>query len=211
MLVSICLLVAYVGQAQIFTVPNPSTTLIKNTNQSPAHWYIEIVSNIQVDTSLRWIAHFDHIPAAWGINFDDGTTAHPVVNDLDSADFILAPTTQFPLKLIIGAMLNNTPGNGVVSFDIFDPDNRTEMQTIFYEFIVTTESAGLENNAVSDWYSLNGKTAKLLNENGIILLYDELGRQIETSKNFLDLEPYKGVYLLEFRQGEKSAIIRVLL
>lgn len=198
-------------KAQIFSIPDTSAVLIKTTNQSPAHWYIEVISNLQVDTNLRWIAHFSNIPSQWGINFDDGTTAHPVVNDLDSADFVLAPTTQFPLKLIIGAMLNNTPGHGIVYFDIFDPDNRTEIQTISYEFIITQQTAELEEQLQETWYSIQYNKALILEGQGNVTLYNDLGMQLATATQELDLESYKGVYFVEFKSGTKTGLIRVLL
>jgi hypothetical protein len=122
------------GQAFYFN--DTSTTLIKTTDQTPAHWYIEIFSNELVDTTLRWKTTFSNIPPQWGITFDDQDNNYPVINDGDSADFTLFTGWTFPQKLIIGAHLNNTAGEGSVLFDIYDPNDPSFVQVIEYHFIV---------------------------------------------------------------------------
>ena len=59
--------------SQSFHFVNDSTALIKDTDQSPAHWYIEVYNDAGVDTVLRWKAFFQNIPAAWQIDLDDQT------------------------------------------------------------------------------------------------------------------------------------------
>lgn len=196
---------------QVFHFNDTSAVLIKTTNQSPAHWYLEIISDLQVDTNLRWVSHFSTIPSQWVISFDDGTYSDNSIADLDSADFLLTPTGSFPLKLIIGATLNNTPGHGIVYFDIFDPDNRSIKQTISYEFIITEQGAGLEELAQSTWYSIQHNKAVISEDIGRITLYNELGMQLDSATNELDLCAYKGIYFIEFRSGTKTGLIRVFL
>lgn len=137
------LLFAFNSFGQAFYFNSTSTTLIKNTNQSPAHWYIEIFSNEAVDTTLRWKASFSNIPTQWNINFDNQDVYHPVVNDGDSADFTLFTGMTFPQKLIIGAELYDTPGSGSVYFDIYDPNDPGNVTQIEYRFIVS--AAGLSD------------------------------------------------------------------
>lgn len=164
-------LVAVLGcnalKAQAFHVEDTSALLIKNTDQSPAHWYIEVMTDSNVDTTLRWKAHFSNIPAAWEINFDDQDNYYPVVLDGDSADFTLFANLGYPQKLIISAILNNTPGHGIVYFDVYDPDAPSFVQMVSFEFIIS--AAGLDEllaaapvtmheNVLS---TTNGKIAKL--------------------------------------------------
>lgn len=131
------LLTSIFSNAQVFHVDDTSAVLIKTTNQSPAHWYIEVISDVAVDTTLRWKTTFSNIPTAWDINFDTQSTNHPIIHDGDSSDFTLLTGLDFPQKLIIGAMLNNTPGHGIVYFDIYNPLTPAVVQTISYEFIVS--------------------------------------------------------------------------
>lgn len=124
-------------RAQVFHFDDTSALLIKTVDQSPAHWYLEIQTDIAQDTVLRWKSEFVNIPNEWQISFDDQTTYHTDVQDGDSADFVLQQGLEFPQKLIIGGTLNNTPGHGIVYFDIYDPDFSTYVQRISYEFIVS--------------------------------------------------------------------------
>lgn len=199
------------GFGQIFHFNDTSAVLIKTTNQSPAHWYLEVISDLQTDTNLRWVTHFSTIPSQWVISFDDGTFSDNSIVDSDSADFLLAPTGTFPLKLIIGATLNNTPGHGIVYFDIFDPDNRSVKQTISYEFIVTEQGAGLDEQIHSTWYSIDQNKAVILEDQGSITIYNELGMQLASETNELDLSSFKGICFIEFKSGTKTAIVRFLL
>jgi hypothetical protein len=129
---------------QVFHVSDTSALIIKNTNQSPAHWYIEVFSDIATDTSLRWKAtHFDNVPPEWEILMDDQSASYSNVQVGDSADFDLPANQPFARKLIIGAVLNGTPGHGICYFDIYDPDNLSFVQTISYEFIVTDQVSGM--------------------------------------------------------------------
>ena len=133
-----CLLLGLNLNAQVFHFDDTTTTIIKTTAQSPAHWYIEIFNDIGVDTTLRWKTHFENIPPQWNINFETQGGYFDPVFDGDSADFILHDSLDFPQKLIIGAATANTPGNGSVFFDIYDPYNPTVVVTIEYHFIITS-------------------------------------------------------------------------
>lgn len=207
-----CLTICGLSQSQIFTINNPHFVFHKTTSQSPAHWYIEVTSNLSIDTTLRWVAHFNNIPSQWGINFDDGTTSFPMIEDLDSSDFLLKPlaTTGMPLKLIIGAMLNDTPGHGSVYFDVFDPANRNDFQTIQFEFIITPGTNGLESVSNSEYYKIENKTV-FLEEPGEICLYDLQGKLVKQETKSLNLTEFSGVYFLRIQSGLKNTFIRVML
>ena len=134
------ILLSYSSLGQAFYFNNTTTTLVKNTSQSPAHWYIEVFTNESVDTTLRWKTSFSNVPPQWGINFDNQDIYYPVIEDGDSADFTLHAGLAFPQKLIIGAHLNNTPANCSVFFDIYDPEDPTNVTQIEYRFIVSAAS-----------------------------------------------------------------------
>ncbi len=146
---------------QAFHFEDTCTTLIKNTNQSPAHWYLEIFNDVGVDSTLRWKAHFENVPVEWNINFDSQSENWPTVLDGDSSDFTLFVSPDFPQKLIIGAMLNNTPGHGTVFFDIFDPDFPSYQQTICYEFIIS--AVGLDELQSVPFASFKGNVIEITN------------------------------------------------
>ena len=138
--------VGFRSLGQTFHVTDTSALIVKTTNQSPAHWYIEVFSDLSVDTSLRWKAtHFDNVPVEWEILMDDQTNSYSNVQVGDSADFELLANQAFAKKLIIGAILNGTPGHGICYFDIYDPENPSVAQTISYEFVITSTTNGLSN------------------------------------------------------------------
>jgi hypothetical protein len=127
------------GQAFQFTVQ--AITIIKTTQQSPAHAYLEILNSASADTTLRWRADCSSIPSGWVINFDDGNGYYSPLHTGDSADFTLFDSLPFPQKLIIGATTNNIPGTGTVYFDIWDPADTVAHTVIQYDFVITLPSA----------------------------------------------------------------------
>lgn len=198
--------------AQLFYFEDTSAVLIKTVNQSPAHWYLEILTDSPTDTTLRWKAHFVSVPAAWQINFDDQTTNHSSVEDGDSADFVLFGSPEYPQKLIIGATLNNTPGHGFVYFDIYDPFTPQDVQTISYEFIITP-FLGLED-LVMDQYLLNDGILRRRDKQPFTVeVYDLEGRRIQ-SVTTVELEvsslPDLRTVLLKLSAADGTAVIRVL-
>lgn len=196
-------------KAQAFHVVDTSAVLIKNTNQSPAHWYIEVITDSNVDTNLRWKAHFANIPAAWGINFDDQDNYYPVVLDGDSADFTLFANLGYPQKLIIGAMLNNTPGNGIAYFDVYDPDAPGFVQTISYEFIIS--AAGLDELLASAPVTmLNNVLYVNDGKIGSIQIYDQQGKCLKNEKGqkfSLDEMPDLQTIYLVLQIGDANWIV----
>jgi len=195
------------SKAQVFHVQDTSAVLIKTTDQSPAHWYIEIINDVGVDTTLRWIAHFNNIPNEWVINLDDQNTNISPVNDLDSADFVLHPWFDLPQKLIIGATLNNRPGHGIVYFDIFDPANRQDLQTISYEFIVST--SGISELYLPTWLIQKGGIIYAEStENCLFKVYDLSGKSLGETQNQLNINNYTGEIIVHAFSKEKNAVLR---
>jgi hypothetical protein len=211
-LLLVLLFVGIYTNAQLFTITNPHFTFHKTTDQSPAHWYIEVTSNVSVDTTLRWVAHFSNIPTQWNINFDDGTVNYNVIEDLDSGDFVLEPlaVTSLPLKLIIGAMLNDTPGHGSLFFDVFDPNNSTDKQTIQFEFIITPSTSSVGEAIKSSWYEINQSLVVLHDKDAKIEVYDELGKLIRKGSQQLNIGELSGLYFIHISSKSKEAIVRII-
>ena len=198
---------------QVFHLVDSTTTLIKSTDQSPAHWYIELYTDIAVDTNLRWKASFSGIPAAWQIDLDDQTNYTVDIQDGDSSDFILISGLSFPQKLIIGATLNNTIGVGSVYFDIYDPYNPIVIHQIEFHFIVTQGTASIVavNNDLwvqqkgSD-FSFNevliGEKLKIYSKEGKVI-YSGI---VDPTMDFSSLRATGQVFfVVESKSGLKSA------
>jgi hypothetical protein len=198
-----------VVNAQVFHFINTSTTLVKDITQSPAHWYIEIYNDLNVEDTLRWKAHFVSVPPQWDINFDTQSGYwHPVL-DGDSADFLLLDSLSFPQKLIIGNATNLTAGHGSVFFDIYDPNNPTDLVTIEYEFIIT-DNIGLDEEMLvnsmlitKDWIQFD------LAEPGNYILSNTHGQILktgstETNCDVSTLSP--GLYVIQLQIGEKKLV-----
>lgn len=218
MKIALIILVFFLGfrsLGQVFHVSDTSALIVKTTNQSPAHWYIEVFSDITIDTSLRWKAtHFDNIPPEWEILMDDQSASYSNVQVGDSADFDLPANQPFARKLIIGAILNGTPGHGICYFDVYDPDNLSFVQTISYEFIVTNPVNGIMELS-DDSFLLyedgffkvrDGQEAdfKIYDLSGKLVLENKLINKFEIS----DL-PSDQLYLIKVSLKGKEAIIKI--
>lgn len=150
------ILISTISFGQAFHFDYHSRTLIKTTNQSPAHWYIEIFNDSGVDTTLRWKSRFVDVPIEWNMSLDDQNVYHSNLQDNDSADFTLYSGLAIPQKLIIGATLNDTPGDGYVYFDVYDPNDPANFETIFFRFIITEETASQIENVSDTWINQIG-------------------------------------------------------
>lgn len=198
--------------AQVFHFNDSSTTLIKTTDQTPAHWYLEIENDCGTDTMLRWKSHFVNCPPEWEINFDtQGGYFFPVL-DGDSADFILQDTLDSPQKLIIGNHTNNTPGHGSVFFDIYDPNFPGYVTTIEYEFIITL--VGIDEPTIADLIKILPHEIQLLNE-GIhsLAIHDISGRQVSFQQYFQSipiLHLPMGMYMLQFELNGKPYLMKFM-
>lgn len=215
LILSVSLVLSIGSWAQVFHVSDTSALLVKTTTQSPAHWYIEVFSDCPVDTTLRWKAtHFDDIPSEWEILMDDQTVFHSNVQVGDSADFALLANQSFATKLIIGAMLNGTPGHGICYFDVYDPHNPAIVQTISYEFIVTPATNGiadLKDNSFLEWKEgvlkvKDGKDAdfEVLDLSGKWLIKNKRINQLNVS----DL-PKNQCLIIKVQLENKQAIIKI--
>jgi hypothetical protein len=202
-------------QAQVFHVSDSSALLVKTTSQSPAHWYIEVFSDCPVDTMLRWKAtHFDNIPPEWEISMDDQTASHSNVEVGDSADFDLPANQPFARKLIIGAMLNGTPGHGICYFDLYDPANPSRIQTISYEFIVTPATNSIAAIGKEDSF-LEWKAGMLKvkdEKEAAFEVFDGLGKlvkkELTNQLNVFDL-PKNQLLFIKVLLDNRCAIIKV--
>ncbi|WP_430405574.1 hypothetical protein [Fluviicola sp.] len=207
--------VGFQSLGQTFHVSDTSALIVKTTNQSPAHWYIEVFSDLSVDTSLRWKAtHFDNVPVEWEILMDDQTNSYSNVQVGDSADFELLANQAFAKKLIIGAVLNGTPGHGICYFDVYDPENPSFVQTISYEFIVTSTVNGLidlNEDSFLEWKTgilkvKDGREAEfeVIDLAGRTILKNKLTNQLEMSK-LSDNQ----VLIIKVTLDNKTSIIKI--
>ena len=196
--------------AQCFHFEDTSTTIIKNTTQSPAHWYLEIISDVMVDTNIRWKAHFENIPQEWNINFDAQNQNWPVVEDGDSSNFTLFYDADFPQKLIIGAVLNQTTGHGFVHFDIYDPHAPQYLQQIHYEYIVTV--LGVSTLQELPFLKLEHNTL-YFDQDIELEVYGTLGELIYSNKKVreLPLKSFKGSLLLQFNRENVNYCVKLLV
>ncbi|MGV3612956.1 MAG: hypothetical protein ACO1N0_18495 [Fluviicola sp.] len=213
LIIAFCLLLSFGSQAQVFHVSDSSALLVKTTSQSPAHWYIQVYSDCPVDTTLRWKAtHFDNIPPEWEISMDDQTISHFNVAVGDSADFNLLANQPFATKLIIGAMLNGTPGHGICYFDVYLPEDPSQFQTISYEFIVTPSTNGIADleDSFLEWKAgiLKVKGEK----DASFEVFDHSGRLVkkELSNQLIisDL-PKDQSLIIKVKLDQKHAIVKI--
>lgn len=124
-------------QAQLFTLNTQVVEMDVTTDQTPAHWYINITSNLSVDTTLRWQARFDRIKPEWHIGFTDPTANYPVINDGDSADFVLEANPAVQQKFVISNTMNDVTGRGTVIFAVYDPSNPIDTTSFEFRFSIT--------------------------------------------------------------------------
>lgn len=207
----IVLSVCSITNAQVFHFDTHSTTLVKTTEQSPAHWYIEIFSDITMDTTLRWKAFFSTIPSAWQISLDDQTNYTNNIQDGDSSDFTLFAGLAFPQKLIIGASLNNEPGTGSVFLKIYDPEFPSYSDTIEFRFIVS--AVGIVELVNEGIIKIENNVLTLANENPASLkVYDSSGRLIVDDSTFKRFDcstlPSNQLFYVTIQQGGKYYTIK---
>lgn len=191
LLVALC---SFGVQAQSFYFNNKEFTLVKTPTQSPAHCSIEIFSNLDHPINLRWKALFTHVPTEWVINFDDQTQNHTPVHHGDSADFVLQSNPELSQKLIIGATLNNQPGNATISFVIYNPSDLNEIDTIHFHFKVG--ELGLQELSQKGICTIeNGKLIIINNLFSQLAIYSEDGAESIVIEDFYSFD------LLELRSN----------
>lgn len=192
------------SRAQSFHFNDTSTTLIKTTDNSPAHWYLEIFNDVGVDTTLRWKASFENIETNWVISFDDQDNYYANVQDGDSADFMLWSGLSFPQKLIIGNTLNNTTGTGSVFFDIYDPNDLASTVTIEFKFIISAGANSVDEYSPLDHLNFTNKSILVdgpipNNQYQIYSISGSLISQGEIGSNGIDLSYLEqGIYTFQF-------------
>lgn len=216
------LLIGLNVNAQAFSFVDTSTILVKTTDESPAHWYLEIYNEVGVDTTLRWKAWFDpNMPPQWVITFDDQNNFYNPVSDGDSADFTLYAAPTFPQKLIIGGILNNTPGTASAYFDIYDPADPSYVQTIEYRFIISMGSGTWGTDELTEeeqWFTQSGRTFTFMDEfnSNDVVLYDNTGRRVlsekvETNQFEIDSDIPSGIYFLTMKMNNSFYSSRIIL
>ncbi len=215
-------LLGFNSQAQAFHFDQTYTVLVKTTDESPAHWYFEILNDVLLDTTLRWKTSFDSwLPPQWVITFDDQNTFYNPIEDGDSADFTLYTMPIVPQKLIIGALLNNTPGNASVYFDVYDPADPSYVVTIQYRFVVSMGSGTWGISAADDhesWFTHVGHHFHFSEEclGKEIVVFDSAGKRIYgemVSSSTIDLPNFvdAGVYYITMLTENRYYSTRIVL
>lgn len=207
-LVSILLLyIPIILNAQVFHFNDSSTTIIKDITQSPAHWYLEIYNDLNVEDTLWWKAHFVNIPTQWVINFDTQSGYWSPVMDGDSASFILLDSLSLPQKLIIGNATNLTVGHGSIFMDIYDPADASSLVTIEYEYIITGVGANIEEELLVHSILIKNNLIEFnLYGVGNYYISNSIGKIIQTGKTNEQIEMSQlslGVYFIYVQIGEK--------
>lgn len=197
--------------AQAFHFNQNTVTLTKTTAQSPVHWYLEILSDVPVDTTLRWKASFENIPAEWSISFDDQNVYHTVIHHNDSSDFTLYGNLPYAQKLIIGAMLNDVAGNGKVHFNIYNPILPDSITTITYHFIISLASLSeLTNSSLIEW---KDDRMYFKDPSTTIQLFDLHGKALAFEKNdgYFDLQqlPKNQTFLIHISNSTEHMVVKI--
>jgi hypothetical protein len=210
-LLIIFILLGKVANAQVFHFVNTHTVLIKDITQSPVHWYLEIYNDLNIEDTLRWKAHFVNCPPQWDINFDTQSGYWYPVLDGDSADFELMDSLDFPQKLIIGNATNLTPGHGSVFFDIYDPQNPTNLVTIEFEFIITPVGAGVEDEDLEIPFKILGDQIEFYGKRGldysIVSSIGQVMQQGNSQNGTCTLSGFSpGIYYLWVDLGKKQVV-----
>lgn len=203
------------AQEQVFYFDNTETTLVKTTDHSPIHWYINIYSASNEDETLQWKSIFQTIPEEWIITLDDQTVYHQDVKHNDSSDFILFTTPEVTQKLIIGAQLNNQVGQGTVSFEISDPDMPGVSDTIHFHFNVSQGSLDIENPILSEQFRMEGgQLYTVSGEPASFFVFDQTGRRlvVQEGKALFDLTtlPAAGMYFFQILKGNNFYSFKIL-
>lgn len=194
--------------SQLFSLSDSVFTFQKNTSQSPIHWYVEINNLAGADTTLRWKAKFNHIPAEWVVNFDTQTLNTTGVQHLDSADFTLLGTSNPPQKLIIGVDLQNKISNGNIVFELYNPLNSSDQTTLTFAFQIT---ASLDEIIGAEDFKIENQKLILLHSEIQLELYNPLGQKLianQVSKEEFLLP--KGDFYLSLQKNGQLRIIHLV-
>lgn len=216
------LFLGFNSNAQSFHFNDTVTSLIKTTDESPAHWYLEVLNDVLVDTTLRWKASFgSNLPPQWVISFDDQNNFYNPINDGDSADFTLQAAPAFPQKLIIGADLNNTAATASVFFDIYDPADPSFVQTIEYHFVISMGSGTWNTEEITspeNWFTQSGRTFVFPEEfeSNEVILYDVSGSRVydvkvESNTLVLPSDLETGIFFLTMKTSNTFYSTRIVL
>lgn len=211
----IFLILSQLSYGQSFYFQNKSFTFHRTTDHSPLHWYLSIFSNQETDINLRWKIIDYTVPSEWDLIFNDENEIYNQIQLGDSSDFILFSNLDIPQKLIINAILNNKPGKGVVSFEISNPLNSIEKDTIHYYFFVTEGTLIVENNSsLNSFIEIANNSIKILN--GIdtqFEIYNEVGQLLisHSSDTSIDLSELKenNLYFINLKQENKSYNLKI--
>jgi hypothetical protein len=151
-----------------FSIPDSVFVFNKTTNHGIVHFYIEIINDLNIDTTLRWKVHFsDSFPTNWVVEIDDQNNSYDTIMEGDSADFTLYTNLAFPQKMIIGNDHNQVASvNDTVRFDIYHPENPANYRSMYFVFnIVEPEPASIRNKSNTNFMVFPNPAVGLLHCN----------------------------------------------
>lgn len=138
--------------AQLYTVSTPYKSIVKTTNHGIMHEFIQIDNLSGQNLPMRWIGHIGGVlecPPGWDYGVADPDSAYAVLNDNDSADFILSDTNYTNNKIILTAVHNGFIGNCEVNFDIFPLSNPSDKTTIGFTISVSQGPVGVTEYTIT--------------------------------------------------------------
>ncbi len=212
----LCFITPINMHAQVFHFVQTSVTLNKSTAQSPAHWYIEIYNDVNVDTALRWKADLSNIPAGWTMTFDDQNNWYSNVLDGDSADFILRDSLTFPQKLIIGAFTNNIAANASAYFHIYNPADTVAPVIIEYIFNITSATGIVSAVADARFIKVIDRTVYFSfdtpTDYNLVSLAGQLIQAGKVERDAIPIDHLKqGIYFIYFFEGNTLFVKKIAL
>ncbi|MCB0401611.1 MAG: T9SS type A sorting domain-containing protein [Flavobacteriales bacterium] len=195
-----------VSFGQLFSVSVPYKYISKDVTYGMLHEFIQIDNLSGQPLPMRWIGHIGGVlecPNGWGYGVTDPDSAYAVLNDLDSADFILSDTNTTNNKIIISVAHNGIIGNCEVTFDIFALSDPNTVTTIGFNISVTAAPTAVEEVSIRRKgliYPNPGNGQYQLLEKALsIAVYDANGRLVlSASGNQFDLSDQpNGLYLVQ--------------
>jgi hypothetical protein len=141
LLISMFLGIGAFGQAN-FSLGDTIVYLNKDISFGTLHEYTSISS---ADTlQMRWIKRpSSRYPQVWNTYWTAADTVHGIIDNLDSADFVLAPPTDTTLqnRLIIGVAHNGQAASANIDFTLFEIGNRSDSLRVRFQVTVASLSS----------------------------------------------------------------------
>lgn len=172
-------------------ISDTNLNISKTTDFGTVHDYLELFNYSGQDLEMRWVAHFNlNWPSLWVVSFTDPAVWHPIISDLDSADFMITDPIGWQNKLIIGVAHQSQAGTGTVNFKVFPVDYPEDTLWLHYTTFIDQGNAYA---AIDDYSNSRGISIQMsgekyvsivnkLNVESTIKVYDLLGKIVYSSE-----------------------------